>query len=57
MINLDFYKTGDGTNQFWGDVLCNLSSADGNSVAGKSQGTCRVQHYYMGVTQSVHGVS
>ena len=22
MINLDFYKTGDGTKQFWGDAEC-----------------------------------
>ena len=37
ILNLHFYKTGDGTKQFWGDVLCSLSSADGNS---ETQGTC-----------------
>ena len=24
MINLDFYKTGDGTKQFWGDEVISI---------------------------------
>ena len=26
MINLNFYKTGDGTKQFWGDELFTVNS-------------------------------
>ena len=28
MINLDFYKTGDRTKQFWSDAMLKLASED-----------------------------